>query len=246
MFLRHDDIPEYVRDGVCDLGIVGVNALEEALQQNPRVEAPQVVQRLGFGRCRLSFALPHGASYTGPDSLAGKRIATSYPAFVAHWLNEKGVDAETLTIKGSVELAPSLEIADAVCDLVSSGQTLEANGLVEVETILESEGVLVRAPLTLDPALEGHLARLLQRVAGVLKADRKKYVMMHAPRSSIDAIRAVFPGLEEPTVLPLGHRDDLVAVHAVTDEIVFWETMERLKEAGASSILVVPIEKIVD
>ncbi len=250
MFIRHGDIPEYLIDGVCELAMVGTNALEEALlgaQLDPEGErGAQVLLPLGFGQCRLSLAMPRDAPYEGPASLAGKRLATSYPLLLRRWLDEQGVDAQAVAISGSVELAPSLGIADAISDLVSSGQTLESNGLVEVERVLDCETVLARTKKPVDSEREETIERVLQRVSGVRRASQRKYLMMHAPHAALDELRSLFPGMEQPTILPLGGDSDRYAVHAVTREDVFWETMERLKELGASSILVMPIEKIVD
>ncbi len=252
MLIRHDDIPEYVIDGVCDLGIVGTNALEEGLLRRgsntdgEREPSARIVRQLGFGRCGLSIAVPEGKPYDGPADLAGQRIATSYPRLLSRWLADQGVEAEAVTIRGSVELAPALGIGDAICDLVASGQTLASNGLRETERILECESVLVRTSRPLPEHREATLQRILQRVHGVLEAKQRKYLMMHAPGSALAEIRTLFPGMEEPTILPLGGGTDRFAVHAVTGENVFWETMERLKALGASSILVMPIEKVVD
>ena len=246
MLIRHDDIPEYVIDGVCDLGLVGINALQERLFSLANGASAEIVLPLGFGECRLCLAVPYGMDYDGLASLAGKRIATSYPGILGHHLATADIPAKIVTISGSVELAPALGIADAVCDLVSTGKTLQDNGLGEVETVLESESVLVKTAKPLPATREATVQRIVQRINGVLKAERRKYIMMHAPIDALDEIKALFPGMEEPTILPLGSRDDRVVMHAVTEEGVFWETMERLKEAGASSILVLPIEKLVD
>lgn len=246
MLIRHDDIPEYVIDGVCDLGLVGINALQERVFSLDNGASAEIVLRLGFGQCRLCLAVPFGQDYDGPASLNGRRIATSYPAILAQHLAAAGVEAKIVTISGSVELAPALGIADCVCDLVSTGKTLHDNGLGEVETVLDSESVLVKTARPLAPDREATVQRIVQRIDGVLKAARRKYIMMHAPTAALDEIKALFPGMEEPTILPLGNRSDKVVMHAVTEEGVFWETMERLKEAGASSILVLPIEKLVD
>jgi len=251
MLIRHDDIAEYVIDGVCDLGIVGTNALEEGLLRRGSVAggergSAEVVRPLGFGLCRLSIAVPQDEPYGEPADLAGKRIATSYPRLLSRWLADEGVEAEAVTIRGSVELAPALGIADAICDLVASGQTLTSNGLQETERILECESVIVRTSRPLPEQREATLQRILQRVHGVLEAKQRKYLMMHAPKSALEAIRALFPGMEEPTILPLAGGSDRFAVHAVAREDVFWETMESLKALGASSILVMPIEKVVD
>ena len=353
MLLRHDDIPEYVLDGVCELGIVGTNAWEEGLLRReesggPRgddglepgrelqdedasqarafgggqdvlasaasgsgrltetptgvtasstgqaafgaglavsdappvlqeagvvpplaakeegttgasrsgretsgdsiIDAarPTVEQELGVGRCRLSIAVPDGMAYQRPADLEGKRIATSYPRLLRRWLGEQGVRAEAVSIRGSVELAPALGIGDAICDLVASGQTLATNGLRETDRLLDCESVVVKTGKPIAEALQDPLRRVLQRIRGVLLARRRKYLMMHAPKEALEELKTLFPGMEEPTILPLGNRTDRFAVHAVAGEDVFWETMERLKALGASSILVMPIEKVVD
>lgn len=250
MLIRHGDIAEYVLDGVCELGIVGINALEEGIlsRSNGSLNGSEarLVERLGFGHCRLAIAMPNGTAFDGPASLDGARIATSYPGLLGRWLEREGLEAKVVTIGGSVELAPSLDIADAVCDLVQTGKTLVSNGLREVQTILESECVVVQTGKPLPAEREATLERILQRIRGVQRASTRRYLMMHAPADVLEDIKALFPGMEEPTIMPLGNRSDRVAVHAVTREDVFWETVERLKQLGASSILVMPIEKIVE
>lgn len=236
--VRDDDIATLVGDGVCDLGIVGLNVLSE------QGSGAQVLMRLGFGRCALKIATPPGLEWRGPQSLAGLRIATSYPAVLARWLEEQGVDARIVTMRGAVEVAPRLKVSDAICDLVSTGATLEANGLVARDLVLESEAVLIRSHAAPEPALADLLQSVEERFAGVVASQGSKYVMMNAPRSALDAISRILPGAGAPTVTPLAGRDDAVAVHAVCQESVFWETLERLKGAGASSILVLPIEKM--
>ncbi len=243
--MRDDDIPEYVKDGVCDLGIVGANIVHEKLEARglePRVET---LRGLGFGKCRLSIALPRERAGFDLRALDGGKVATSYPASTARFFAAQELSVEVVEITGSVEIAPQLGVADAVCDLVSTGNTLRAHGLVEVATVLESEARLIRAPGALTPEQDRLLTSLLQRIDGVLRAARAKYIMMNAPRAAVPAIEAILPGLEAPTVLPLAG-GERVAIHAVAAEEVFWETMGRLKEAGASSILVVPIEKIIE
>jgi ATP phosphoribosyltransferase len=243
MFVRDDDIPTFVSDGVCEFGIVGRNVLDEfALgEAEPRFE---VVATLGFGRCALKLAAPERLPYDGPESLAGARIATSYPRILQDFLDRAGVAAAVVKMNGAVELAPRLGIATFVCDLVSTGATLEANGLRPVETVLESEAVLIRTlkPLPGDKAeLAG---RLLGRIDGVLATQDSKYIMLNAPEEALDEIAAILPGAESPTVIPLVGRPGHFAVHAVCQESVFWETLQKLKGAGASAILVMPIEKM--
>jgi ATP phosphoribosyltransferase len=243
MKVRDDDIPGYVAEGVCDLGIVGLNVLRESELRGGA--GSRVVMKMGFGGCRLALAVPQDLAYDGVESLQGKRIATSYPGLLGSYLAERGVRADVLPIHGSVEIAPTLRIADAICDLVSSGATLRSNGLVEVATVLESQSVLVASTRDWPAEKQSHLDRLLQRIRGVLSAESTKYIMMNAPRDRLDAIRRILPGMEDPSILPLQGDPTRVAVHAVAREEVFWETMERLKEQGATSILVLPIEKVI-
>lgn len=239
--VRDDDIPTFVADGVCDLGIVGENVLEEGRNGGPVAE---VVMPLGFGRCTLKIAAPPSLDYAGPASLQGLRIATSYPRVLGRWLAGEGVEADIVTMRGAVEVAPRLKLASAICDLVSTGATLEANGLAARETVLDSQAVLIRSPIPPEPALADLLDSVVERMAGVVSSQGAKYVMLNAPRGALDQINALLPGAGSPTVMPLSGRDDAVAVHAVCQEAVFWETLERLKGAGASAILVLPIEKM--
>jgi ATP phosphoribosyltransferase len=243
MFVRDDDIPTFVSDGVCELGIVGGNVLEEfALgRADPGCE---IVAQLGFGRCSLRIAAPEAAAYGGPASLAGARIATSYPRIVRRFLDDNGVEAEVVTMNGAVELAPRLQIASFICDLVSTGATLEANGLRAVETVLDSEAVLVRTARPLAEPKAEQIAQLLSRIEGVLATRDSKYIMMNAPGEALKRITEILPGAEAPTIIPLHGRAGHFAVHAVCQESVFWETLQKLKDAGASAILVVPIEKM--
>ncbi len=243
MFVRDDDIPTFVADGVCELGIVGQNVLEEyALgQAAPRFEE---VARLGFGRCSLKIAAPESLNFFSTAMLSGQRIATSYPRLLARFLALRGIEAEIVTMRGAVELAPRLGIARFICDLVSTGATLEANGLAAVDNVFDSEAVLVR---TLGPIDAEHAdkARALQtRIEGVTATAESKYIVLNAPAAALDAIAEILPGAEAPTVIPLAGRPGHFAVQAVCQESVFWETLERLKAAGASAILVMPIEKM--
>ena len=243
MFVRDDDIPTFVSDGVCEYGIVGGNVLEEfALgEREPRFE---VLAGLGFGRCALKLAAPEAAAYDGPSSLQGARIATSYPRIVRRFLDANGIEAGIVRMNGAVELAPRLRIAGFVCDLVSTGATLEANGLRAVETVLESEAVLIRTlkPVAATKVEQG--TRLVSRIEGVLATKEAKYIMLNAPSEALREIAAILPGAEAPTVLPLHGRPGHFAVHAVCQESVFWETLQKLKAVGASAILVLPIEKM--
>ena len=247
LFVRDDDIPDLVQEDVCDLGIVGANVIEEKrLAMSARGTQPtfQQVQRLDYGRCRLAIAVPDEYPYTGLASIAGRRIATTYPHVLGRYLRENGIEAEIVTLSGAVEIAPRLGRADLICDLVSTGSTLRANHLREVATVLESEAVLVRTPVALSPEKDDWARRLLMRIDGVQQVRESKYIMLHAPRSALPEIRKLLPGSESPTVIPLDGSGEKVAVHAVCRENVFWETLEGLKAAGASSVLVLPVEKM--
>lgn len=247
LLVRDDDIPGLLAEGVCDLGIVGRNVAEEArwaLNGRGANSDFQPLLALGFGACRLSLAVPDGASYRNAEDLAGARIATTYPNLLQRFLASEEIEAETVVLGGSVEIAPSLGTADAICDLVSTGATLEANRLREMSVVLESEAMLYRGAKPLGEDAATQLERLLQRMRGVLEVRESKYVMLHAPRSALAAITELLPGAETPTVLPLEGCDDRVAVHAVCRETVFWEHLESLKQAGASAVLVLPVEKM--
>lgn len=239
--VRDDDIPTLVKEGVADLGIVGLNILEEQANGNDRAET---VMPLGFGRCSLKLAVPKDAAYAAPTCLANQRIATSYPNVLRRYLAARGTEAETVVMRGAVEVAPRMGLANAICDVVSTGATLEANGLKAVDTVLESEAVLIRTVKPLPEPLGKLAESVVDRFRGVTTSQGSKYVLMNAPRSAIGAISDILPGAGAPTVIPLAGRDDAVAVHAVCQESVFWETLERLKAVGASAILVLPIEKM--
>jgi len=236
-FLRDDDIPQYVEDGVADIGIVGENVLFEKNKKTT------VVEELGFGKCRLSIAVPRSQPYDGIATLKGKRIATSYPFLVNSYLKQHNVEADIHEISGSVEIAPGIGLADVVADLVSSGSTLFMNGLKEVETILESQAVLIKNNGLAQPQLE-LLDKLLFRMRAVKKAKRNKYVLLNAPNDKIKEIIDLLPGMKSPTVLPLAE-SGWSSVHSVLDEDAFWDKIEQLKAAGAQGILVIPIEKMV-
>jgi len=236
-FLRDDDIPQYVEDAVADIGIVGENVVYE------KNKAVEVVEPLGFGKCRLSLAIPRSSNFPGLDSLNGKRIATSYPNLVSNFLEKNKVKAEIHEISGSVEIAPGIGLADVVCDLVSSGSTLFMNGLKEVETILQSQAVLIRNKNLDDTKLQ-LLNKLLFRIKAVRKAKRNKYVLLNAPNARLEQIISLLPGMKSPTVLPLAE-SGWSSVHSVLSEDEFWEKIEQLKAAGAQGILVIPIEKMV-
>ncbi len=244
LLVRDDNIPGFVSDGVSDLGIVGENVLREVeLRNGPGFEA-EVVLPLGFSRCRLAVAVPTASGLSTPSQLDGLRIATSYPATLKHYLDAQSVCADIVEMTGSVEVAPRIKIADAVCDLVSTGATLEANQLEEISTVLESEALLLKRSNGLSDLKRDTAERLIRRIRGVIRSANTKYIMMNAPSASVDAIVSVLPGAASPTVMPLAGDGDQVAVHAVCEESVFWETMEKLRSAGASAILVLPIEKM--
>ncbi len=247
LFVRDDDIPDLVQEDVSDLGLVGLNVLEERrLEMAARgAEAKfQILRTLDFGRCRLSLAVPNAFDWQGLESLRGKRIATTYPATLSRFLAEHSIVAEIVTLSGAVEIAPRLGRADLICDLVSSGSTLLANQLREVHTVLQSQVVLIRTPVKLSQFKEDWISRLLLRIDGVEQVKESKYIMLHAPRSALPRIRELLPGSEFPTIIPLEGSPDKVAVHAVCRENVFWETLESLKGAGASALLVLPVEKM--
>lgn len=247
LLVRDDDIPGLVRDDVCDLGIVGMNVLEEKRLQflaEGCTEPFRLVRPLDYGRCRLAFAYPEDGPLRSVGDLGGKRIATSYPRIVQAYLRRQQVQAQVVEFSGAVEIAPNLGRADVICDLVSTGATLLANRLREGETILDSQAMLIQTPQAVHPAKTEWIERLLQRIDGVMQVRESKYVMMNAPKSALAEIARLLPGSEAPTVIPLEGRDDKVAVHAVCREDVFWETLENLKKAGATSVLVLPIEKM--
>lgn len=247
LLVRDDDIPGLVRDDVCDLGIAGMNIVEEKrlhfIEEEP-AEPFRIIRSLDYGQCRLAFAYPEGSPLRAASDLSGLKIATSYPSIVRDYLRRHGIRATVVEFSGAVEIAPSLGRADAICDLVSTGATLVANKLREGETILESRAVLLQTPVQVPAEKTEWINRLLQRVEGVMQVRESKYIMMHAPKSALATIAALLPGSEAPTVLPLDGRDDRVAVHVVCRENVFWETLESLKAAGATSVLVVPVEKM--
>jgi ATP phosphoribosyltransferase len=247
LLVRDDDIPGLVSDDVCDLGIVGLNVVEEKrleLQSAGREALFSQVFALDFGHCRLSLAAPDGVEYRGVETLKNKRIATSYVHLLNQFLKNNSIQAETVFFSGAVEIAPKLGKADFICDLVSTGSTLEANGMRELDVLLESEAVVIQTHAPLSEAKQALVSRLLQRLDGVLQVRESKYIMLHAPRSALEEIRKLLPGSESPTVIPLEGTPDRVAVHAVCRENVFWETLENLKAAGASSLLVLPVEKM--
>jgi len=236
-FLRDDDIPQYVEDAVAHIGIVGENVVYE---KNKQVE---IVEHLGFGKCRLSVAVGKNEKYEDVFFLSNKKIATTYPVLVQQFLDENKVTAEIHPISGSVEIAPGIGLADAIVDLVSSGSTLFMNGLKEVETVLESQAVLVKNK-TLDAIREQILEKFLFRVRAVKKAKNNKYILLNAPNEKLNEIISLLPGMKSPTVLPLA-QPGWSSVHSVVDENDFWDIITRLKDAGAQGILVIPIEKMI-
>jgi ATP phosphoribosyltransferase len=247
LFVRDDDIPDLVQQDVCDLGIVGVNVIEEkrlAFQAAGVTPLFDQLMTLDYGKCRLSIAVPDGVEYKDARSLHGKRIATTYPNILGRYLRQHDVQAEIVTLSGAVEIAPRLGRADFICDLVSSGSTLLANHLWEAETILESQAAIITTPVPVSPEKQDWIHRLTMRIDGVQQVKESKYIMLHAPRSKLADIRKLLPGSESPTIVPLDGTGDKVAVHAVCRENVFWETLESLKNAGASAILVLPVEKM--
>ncbi len=244
LLVRDDDIPRMLLDGVCELGIVGENIAREVMLQRNGGSGLTRLRKLGFGQCRLSLAVPENGSFNSASDLDGARVATSYPALTRSLLAEKGVSARIVELSGSVEIAPGLGTADAIADLVSTGATLRANHLRELEVLFESTASLYGAEAELPAQKQELLTRLLARLDGVLQAAESKYVMLHAPRSAIDRITRLLPGVEHPSLMDLEGAPDRVALHAVCREALFWEHLEALKAAGASAILVLPVEKM--
>ncbi len=244
LLLRDDDIPSFVADDACDVGIVGQNVFEEDRLNLEQEHAAEAVMALGFARCKLMLAAPKEWTFDSPEMLEGKRIATSYPGLTRLWLKEHGVKARPVMMKGSVEVAPRLKIADAVCDIVSTGATLDANGLKPVATVFESQAALIRRRAPFSAEKQATFEALLKRINGVITSRDAKYVMMNAPRSAVAAITEYLPGADAPTILELAGASDKVAIHAVCRESVFWDHLEELKNLGASAILVLPIEKM--
>ena len=247
--VRDDDIPGLIFDGVVDLGIIGENVLEE--EELGRLAAGETIaykklRQLDFGGCRLSLAIDRDQTYNGVQTLANQRIATSYPNLLRRYMQQQGVPFKNCLLNGSVEVAPSAGLAAAICDLVSSGATLEANGLKEVEVIYRSKACLIQRAEPLDAEKQALVDRLLTRIQGVQQASESKYIMLHAPKDKLTQITALLPGVENPTILSLASDSTKVAMHVVSQENLFWETMEQLKAIGASSILVLPIEKMME
>lgn len=245
--VRDDDIPGLVMDGVVDLGFIGENELEEKMLERKASNKPyefKTLRRLDYGGCRLSIAVPNEFAYQSVASLDGKKVATTYPYLLERFFATKGIKAQAVMLTGSVEVAPRAGVADAICDLVSTGATLEANGLREEDEVFASKAVLIQKADELAPEKQALITRLLPRIDGVQQAKESKYIMLHAPKDYLEQVKSLLPGAENPTVLPLAGLDDRVAIHVVSSETLFWETMEKLKALGCSSILVLPIEKM--
>ncbi len=236
-YLRNGDIPQYLRDGVVDIAIIGENVLIE------KGEDITIAEKLGFSKCKVSLAIPKAIAYTSVKDFEGKRIATSYPNTVRNYLKEKGINADLHIISGSVEIAPSIGLADAICDIVSSGSTLFKNNLKEVEVMLKSEAVLAVSP-EISVARKVILEKLRFRIQSVLRARQSKYVLLNAPNERLEAILGLLPGMRSPTVLPLADKG-WSSVHTVINKDKFWDVIDELKQAGAEGILVCPIEKMV-
>ena len=249
LFVRDDDIPGLVMEGVVDLGFVGDNIMQEVSLQRAKFgeqsDFKQLIS-LDYGNCRLSIATAEENEYSSINDLEGLRIATSYPYSLTRYLDAQGVSAKIVHLTGSVEVAPRAGLADAICDLVSTGVTLEANGLREDEVILRSSASLVQRSNLESETNQKLVDKLIVRINGVMQAKESKYIMLHAPKEKLEEIIALLPGAEKPTVLPLAGSSNMVAIHAVSTETVFWETMESLKQLGGSSILVLPIEKMME
>ena len=237
LFLRDDDIPQYVEDQVADAGIVGENVMIEKQKKN------ELVRRLDFAKCRLSIAIPRSETYGGISSLAGKNIATSYPTIVKQFLTKHNIEAGIHEISGSVEIAPGIGLADAICDIVSTGSTLLSNGLKEVEVVMKSEAVLISTP-NLASEKKKTLDQLLFRIQSVQSAKNSKYILLNCPNEAIEKITSVIPGMKSPTIMPLG-RPGWSSLHSVVNENDFWEKIDLLKSFGAEGILVIPIEKMI-
>ena len=237
IYLRDDDIPQYVEDGVAHIGIVGENEFAEKACE------VDLIERLGYSRCKLSIAIPKSETYSGVEDLEGKRIATSYPVILKNFLAEHGVTADVHFLSGSVEIAPSIGVADAIFDIVSSGSTLISNGLKEVEVAMKSEAVVI-ANRDLDDDIQAILAKLLFRIRSVMAAGSNKYILLNAPNDKLREIISLLPGMKSPTVMPLAE-EGWSSVHSVLKESTFWEVIDGLKELGAQGILVIPIEKMI-
>jgi ATP phosphoribosyltransferase len=237
LFLRNSDIPQYLEDGVCDLAIIGENLIFE------KQKKVQLIEKLGFSKCRVSLAVPKEVAWSGPEFFEGKKIATSYPNSVQHFLDENKINAEIHVISGSVEIAPNIGLADGICDIVSSGSTLFKNGLKEVQVLYRSEAALYGSE-NLDSEQRQLLDRLLFRIKAVQRAKNTKYVLMNVPDNKIEEVSNILPVLKSPTVLPLAEKG-WSSLHSVIEEDAFWSVIDKLKAAGAEGILVIPIDKMV-
>ncbi|MCL4140056.1 UNVERIFIED_CONTAM: hypothetical protein GTU68_015386 [Idotea baltica] len=237
LYLRNSDIPQYIEDGVADIGIIGENLLVE------KEKNIQVIEKLGFSKCRVSLAIPKEVKNTTLQYFEGKKIATSYPNTLKKFLNSKNINSEIHSISGSVEIAPNIGLADGICDIVSSGSTLFKNGLIETEIILKSEAVLVKSP-SLTATKQEILDKLLFRIRSILKAKDSKYILMNVPDNKIGAITKILPVLKSPTILPLAETG-WSSLHSVINEHQFWDVIYDLKSAGAQDILIIPIDKMV-
>lgn len=244
--VRDDDIPGFVGEGVADLGVVGENVFQEEKLTCPEIGSVNISRNLGFAKCRLDLAVPEGFDYKSLQDLKKLRISTTYPSLLGEFMKKHGVPINIIEMHGSVEVSTRLGIADAICDIVATGSTLEANGLKTVETLLKSQAVLIQAPGNLNTEKEKTFGRFLNRLDGALASRETKYIMLNAPKNSLAKIKKLLPGAGAPTIIPLDGTNENFAVHAVCRESVFWETMENLKAAGASAILVVPIEKMMN
>ena len=238
LYMRDDDIPQYVEDGVADIGIVGEN---EILEKDKDIE---IIKRLGFSKCRLSLALPRDMEYNGLEDFNGKSVATSYPHILKQFFDKKGINAEIHEISGSVEIAPNIGLAEGIFDIVSSGSTLKMNGLQEVEVAMKSEALLV-ANKNLSAEKRALLDKLLFRIDAVQTSKAHKYILLNAPNKSIDTIVNLLPGMKSPTILPLHGSSEFSSIHSVVKEDEFWEVIDKLRAAGAEGILVLPIEKMI-
>ncbi len=237
LYLRNSDIPQYIEDGVADIAILGGNTVIEKKKE------VDIIENLGFSKCRVSMAVPKDVEYTGVDWFNGKKLATSYPSTLQDFLDENGLEAEIHKISGSVEIAPNIGLADAICDIVESGSTLFKNGLKEVTTILRSEAVLV-ANKNLSAEKQEILDKLTFRLQAVLKGKKSKYILLNVPNDKIDAVTKILPVMKSPTIMPLAE-EGWSSLHTVIEENKFWEVIDELKQAGAEGLLIMPIEKIV-
>ncbi len=237
LFLRDDDIPQYVEQQVADIGILGENMVFE---KNKDVD---IMEKLGFASCRLSLAIPKEEKYTGPQFFMNKKVATSYPKILSDFFTKNNITAEIEEISGSVEIAPGIGLADAICDIVSSGSTLLTNGLHEVETILKSQAVII-GNKNLDDGKKEILEKLIFRIRSVIKAKENKYILMNAPESAVKKICSILPGMKSPSIIPLVNKG-WCSIHSVVKEDQFWDSIDQLREAGAEGILVIPIEKMI-